>query len=384
MANIVLTIIIVIVAIILKIVTQKIEENIVKKTVEKSKIKWDDIFYNKNVFKYLSHLSPAILIYLSGSLYDSSFNATVERLGIIYMLFILLFIVEATLGALEEIYNSYPISKEKPIKSYVQLFKMFIFLLGGVIIISAVLGKSPWKIISGIGAMTAVIMLVFKDSILSFTSGIQLAFNKMVKVGDWIEMPGYGIDGDVLEIGLNSVKIQNWDKTIATIPVYKLMTDPFKNWKGMTESGGRRIKRSINIDMESIKICDGALLEKLKKVDYIEEYIKSRKNEIDEHNKKNVKNSELKINGRALTNIGLFREYMYNYIKNSGVLNEEMTLLVRQLKPTANGLPIEIYCFTKTTVWAEYEGIQSDFFDHFIAIMNEFDLKVFQGMEFNK
>jgi len=222
-------------------------------------------------------------------------------------------------------------------------------------------------------------MLVFRDSILGFVAGIQLAANKMVAVGDWIEMPNYGADGDVLEVALTTVKVQNWDKTITTIPTYALISESFKNWRGMSESGGRRIKRPVNIDMSSIRFCDEEMLERYGKIQYISEYIEAKKEELEEFNQAiNVDNASL-VNGRRMTNIGTFRAYIRAYLQNHPAINKSMTFLIRQLQPTEHGLPIEIYVFSKDKVWANYEAIQADIFDHILAVVPEFDLRVHQN-----
>ena len=235
--------------------------------------------------------------------------------------------------------------------------------------------------------VTAVLLLIFKDAILGFVAGIQLSANNMIHIGDWIDMPKYGADGDVIDITLTTVKVQNWDKTISTIPAYSLISDSFKNWRGMSESGGRRIKRSINIDMNTICFCDEQMIEKYRHIQYIADYIDAKKREIDEHNiAANVDDSEL-VNGRRMTNIGTFRAYVIAYLKNHPKINRDMTFLVRQLQPNENGLPIEIYVFSSDKVWANYEAIQADIFDHILAAVPNFGLRVFQnptGSDFNR
>ena len=222
-------------------------------------------------------------------------------------------------------------------------------------------------------------MLVFRDSILGFVAGIQLAANRMVSVGDWIEMPAYGADGDVLEVALTTVKVQNWDKTITTIPTYALISESFKNWRGMSESGGRRIKRSVSIDMSSIKFCDLEMLERFEKIQYISGYIEQKKNELKDFNRAMSVDTASLVNGRRMTNIGTFRAYVQAYLQNHPKINKDMTFLIRQLPPTENGLPIEIYVFSNDKVWANYEAIQADIFDHVLAVVPEFDLRVYQN-----
>ncbi|NMA65612.1 MAG: mechanosensitive ion channel, partial [Clostridiaceae bacterium] len=268
-----------------------------------------------------------------------------------------------------------------------QVVKIFISIMAAVIIISILTERSPWLLLSGIGAATAVLMLIFQNSILGLVASIQLTTNNMVQIGDWIEMPTHGADGDVIDISLHTVKVQNWDKTIITIPTHKLISESFKNWRGMREAGGRRIKRSIYIDMTSVKFCDEEMLERFKKIQYIKEYIQKKESEIENYNKsQNVDLSSI-VNGRRLTNLGTFRAYIANYLKNHPGLNKNMTQMVRQLQPTEYGLPLEIYAFTDETAWVKYEAIQSDIFDHILAIVPEFDLKIYQrpaGHDFSR
>jgi miniconductance mechanosensitive channel len=235
--------------------------------------------------------------------------------------------------------------------------------------------------------LAAVLMLVFKDSILGFIAGIQLSANNMVRIGDWISMPGNNADGTIIEITLNTVKVKNWDQTISTIPIYSLVSDSFINWRGMEESGGRRIKRSISIDMKSVKFCTEKMLDKLKKIQLIIDYINDKQKEIKEFNKKHNVDESVSVNGRRLTNVGVFRKYVEEYLKQHPKIHNDMTFLVRQLQPTEKGLPVEIYVFSNDQKWANYEAIQSDIFDHILAIIPEFELKIFQnptGDDFKK
>tara|TARA_Y100000589_G_scaffold141729_1_gene135282 strand:- start:879 stop:1697 length:819 start_codon:yes stop_codon:yes gene_type:complete len=257
-----------------------------------------------------------------------------------------------------------------------QLMRLIVYILGGIYIISVLVDKSPMGIFSALGAMSVVLMLVFKDTILGFVGSIQIAANDMVKVGDWVEFPKFGADGDVIEIKLQTVKVQNWDKTITTIPTYSFVSDAFKNWRGMSESGGRRIKRSINIDMNSVKFCDKKLQEKLSKIQLLKEYFEQKEIEIKEYNIE--KNAAHSANIRQLTNLGSFRVYLEKYLDQNNKISKKMTFLVRQLAPNEKGLPIEIYVFSSEQRWAHYEAIQADIFDHIIAILPEFELNIFQ------
>ena len=350
--------------------------------ITKSKSKWDDAILRQKALDRLAHLAPALVIYVLTPIALEGLDsliAVIRGALQIYMLVILMLVLDSVLNAIEVIYQDFRASKEIPIKGFIQVLKMVVYFLTIVFVISILLDKTPVYLLSGIGALAAVLMLVFRDSILGFVAGIQLAANRMVSVGDWIEMPKYGADGDVLEVALTTVKVQNWDKTITTIPTYALISESFKNWRGMSESGGRRIKRSVRIDMSSIKFCDGEMLERFEKVQYISGYIEEKKNELQAFNQSmSVDNASL-VNGRRMTNIGTFRAYVKAYLKNHPAINQDMTFLVRQLPPTEYGLPIEIYVFSNDKVWANYEAIQADIFDHVLAVISAFDLRVYQN-----
>jgi miniconductance mechanosensitive channel len=288
-------------------------------------------------------------------------------------------VIDALLTALIDVYRTYPISQRLPIKAFVDAVKVIIYFFVAILTLSILLNTRMTVFFTGLGALTVVLMLVFKDTILNFVAGIQLSANNMVRVGDWLEMPRYGADGDVIDISLTTVRVQNWDKTVSTIPPYALVTDAFKNWRGMSESGGRRIKRAINIDMTSVRICDAEMLERFAKIQHIAEHIERKRKEVAEHNQGlNVSDDDL-ANGRHLTNLGTFRAYVEAYLRNHPKIHQEMTFLVRQLPPTDKGLPIEIYVFSNDQEWASYEAIQADIFDHIIAILPLFDLRVFQA-----
>jgi len=284
------------------------------------------------------------------------------------MIIIMMLVLDSLLNTVEDIYQTFRASKEIPIKGFIQVLKLALYFVAAIFVISILLNKTPVYLLSGIGALAAVMLLVFKDSILGFVAGIQLAANRMVSVGDWIEMPKYGADGDVLEVALTTVKVQNWDKTITTIPTYALISESFKNWRGMSESGGRRIKR-----------CNGEMLERFGKIQYISEYIETKKHELEEFNQATKVDNASLVNGRRMTNIGTFRAYVKAYLQNHPMINKDMTFLIRQLPPTEYGLPIEIYVFSKDKVWANYEAIQADIFDHILAVVPEFDLHVYQN-----
>jgi len=298
-----------------------------------------------------------------------------------------LLVINAFLSALSDMYEKTKYSERMHIKSYIQITKLIVNLLGAVVIAAVIIGKNPAWLLSGLGAMTAVLLLIFKDTILSLVASVQISSNDLFKVGDWIEAPQFGADGDVIDIALHAVKIQNWDKTISVIPTHKLIDSAFRNWRGMSESGGRRIKRSLFIDMNSIQLCTEELLEKFTNFEILKDYIKQKTTEVADHNKSNNINTDELINGRRLTNIGTFRAYIEAYLRNNSQIHPEMTFLIRQLEPTSRGLPIQIYVFTNDTDWIRYEGIQADIFDHLLAVIPEFGLKVFQsptGKDFAK
>lgn len=366
-----------IIAIIMHYITSYIIKNHLIKLIEKSETKWDDFLIENNVFKYLNALVPLIVFQImirKLNFFKSFFEKTID----IGMVIIFTLIANGILSVFSDIYSTYSISKRRPIKSYLQVMSLFLVVVAATISVGIIMDKSPLKILSGIGAMTAVIMLIFKDAILGFVASIQLAANNMVGIGDWIEMPNQLADGDVIEINLTNVKVQNFDKTITTIPSYALVSNSFRNWKGMQSTGSRRIKRSIFLDSNSVKFLSLEEVKEYKKIDLLKAYIEKKEKEIDDSNRdKNIMSTP--INGRRFTNIGMFRAYVELYLKNSPYINQKLTLLVRQQEPTFQGIPLEIYCFAKTIVWQEYEGIQSDLFEHLIPTIHAFDLAVFQN-----
>jgi miniconductance mechanosensitive channel len=306
------------------------------------------------------------------------FQIAIARLSLSLIVWFSVLAINALLNAINDIYLTMPRSEHKPIKGYLQLIAIFFFVIAIISIIGIIIGKSPVLIITSLGAMTAIILLIFKDTILSLIASFQITYNDLIKIGDWISVPEYHADGDVIDIALHTVKVQNWDKTITTIPTHKLVENSFKNWRGMTMSGGRRIKRSVYIDMNTIKICDDKMIEKYEKIFLLKDYIAQKKKEIEEYNKKFNFDTSIAVNGRRMTNIGTFRAYIGNYLKQNPHINKKLTFLIRQLPSGPTGLPLEIYVFTSTTEWVAYESIQSDIFDHILAIVPEFDLKIFQ------
>jgi len=363
-------------------ITKRALIKIISSIVKRTKTKWDDILLEKRVLTRLSHIVPAIIINIFLPVIFSSnkeLTSFLQHCTIAYMIAIATMVILAGLDAANEIYLSFKSSRTRPIKGYIQLVQIFTVIIGVILAITTILQKSPLGLLSGIGAMTAVLLLVFKDTILGLVSSIQIGANDLVRIGDWIEVPKYGADGDVIDVTLQSIKVQNWDKTISTIPIYTLVSDSFKNWRGMENSGGRRIKRSMNIDMRSIRFCTNADIEKYNRYSLLKDYINTRAEEINAWNSnKKVDTTEL-VNGRRMTNIGTFRAYISAYLNDQPKINKDMTFLVRQLQPTANGLPIEIYVFSSDQAWANYEAIQADIFDHLLASLQLFDLEIFQS-----
>lgn len=373
---------IVLLALCANFITKRFIQSVVHPLIQRSVNKWDDALISNGVFIRFSHLVPAAAIqWASYTLFESRpvLQNIVETSINLYLIIIALFILDGLLNFIRETLESGNKSKRFPAKSFIQALKLAINLVGFIFVLSTLLNKSPLVFFSGLGAVTAILLLVFKDAILGLVAGFQLSLNNMVVVGDWIEMPARGADGDVIDVSLTTVKVRNWDKTITTIPTYALISDSFKNWRGMSETGGRRIKRAINIDLRSIQFADEKLLERFKRIRILRPYLEHKLEEIQKYND-NVGDdlSEL-INGRRLTNIGTFRAYCLAYLKNHPKVHQEMTLLVRQLAPSTTGLPIEIYVFANDTAWSRYEDIQADLFDHFLSVLSDFKLRPYQS-----
>ena len=287
--------------------------------------------------------------------------------------------ISKALDYLNELYSRRPEAKSRPIKGYVQVLKIAVYCTAVILMISVLIEESPLLLLSGLGAMAAVLMLVFKDTILSLVASVQLSSNDMLRVGDWIEMPSMNADGDVVDIALHTVKVQNFDKTITTIPTHRLISDAYKNWRGMSDAGGRRIKRALPLDQHSVRFLSEEAVEALRRFRLLDKYIEEKHQEVREWNARELAGDINPVNARRFTNVGTFRAYVIAYLRaHPRVASKGFTLLVRQLEPTPQGLPLEIYCFAGTTVWADYEGIQADIFDHLIAILPEFGLRLFQ------
>lgn len=369
---------VIVVSLVAKYIAKKITLKFATRYVNKSSNRWNRYFLQRKIFQRLTHYVPAIILYYFSYSFPS-YQGLIIKLVTMYMIIVTIIILDALLNVANDIYTTFEVSKVRPIRGYIQVIKIFIFMIGGILVISNLMGQSPVILLSGIGALSAVVMLVFKDSILGLVAGIQLTSNDMLRVGDWIEMPKYDADGSITDISLNTVKIQNWDKTITTIPTYAMISDSFKNWRGMQNSGGRRIKRSIYIDTNSISFCTPEMIEEFKKIQYLQSYISTKQTEIEDYNVRYEIDRSSLVNGRALTNIGVFRAYIQAYLEKHPGIHKEMTLMVRQLAPLETGLPIEIYAFTNKTEWAVYEGIQADIFDHILAIAPSFGLRIFQN-----
>jgi miniconductance mechanosensitive channel len=368
-----------------KWVARTIIQHGVERLIHRSRNRWDNYLHDRKFFRRVSHVVPALVLILLGPVcflavdwYDTARGA-IESGVYIYLLLATMLIIDSFLRGAEDIYNQYAVSKRMPIRSFLQIIKLVLFLCIGIWIVAILIGRSPVYFLTGLGAMTAVLLIVFRDAILGFVAGITLTTNDMVRIGDWIEMSDYGADGDVIDVTLATVKVRNWDKTITMIPTYALISDSFKNWRGMQEAGGRRIMRSLLLDMNSVRFCTREMLDKYKRIRYIRDYVQAKEQEISEHNASQEITEDDLLNGRHLTNLGTFRAYLDAYLHNHPSIREDMTFLIRQLEPTPNGLPMQIYVFADTTAWAEYEGIQSDVFDHILAILPEFDLAVFQA-----
>ncbi len=370
---------IVLVAIIVHWITKKIVIKVIHRLVENTKTEWDDYLLKRRVFQALSHLSSALVFY-----YSSGFSGIADVTSFlniftnIYFVIIFVNVISRVLSASNDIYLTTPYAATRSIKGYVQLVMILVYFIAAIFIIAFIFKKSPLVLLTGLSAIAAVLLIVFKDTILGLVASIQLSANKMLKPGDWIEMPKHGANGTVVDISLNTVKVQNGDKTIVTIPTYSLVTDSFLNWSGMEESDGRRIKRSINIDVKSVRFCDEKMLDKFRRFELIKTYVAEKQIEITEYNKKLGIKDELIPNGRRQTNLGVFRKYLEEYLKSNPNINKDMTFLVRHLQPTETGLPIEIYVFSKEKQLIEYEGLQADIFDHVLAVIPEFGLRVFQ------
>ncbi|MFP6639342.1 MAG: mechanosensitive ion channel family protein [Myxococcota bacterium] len=357
----------------------------------RSKVAWDDAFVEAHLLGRLAYLAPALTIYFGIELIPDvpdEVDALVQRVLSAMLVVVLALAFSSFLNALNTVYSLSAEFRHRPIKGYIQVAKLLVILIAGVIVVATLMERSPWFFVSGIGAVAAVMMLVFRDTILALVASIQLASNDMLHIGDWIEMPQAGADGDVIDVALHTVSIQNWDKTISTIPTHRFISESFKNWRGMTTSGGRRLKRAIYLDMNTVGFLTDDQIERFEGWNLLRDYIRGKRQEITEYNAEPGRSSGINADIRRLTNVGTLRAYVEAYLyAHPKIHSSGYTLMVRQLSPGPQGLPIEIYCFSNDQEWIEYEKIQADIFDHILAIVSEFGLRIFQepvGADFQR
>ncbi len=350
---------------------------LVKQVIERTDTTWDDALLKRRVFHRVARVIPLSVVQIgAASVLAEGAADWVRRLAACIIAFIVVRSLTAFLAAINDIYEQRPVSKGRPIRGYLQVVTIVAYIMCGTFILATLVGRSPWALLSGIGALTAVLLLIFRDTILSLVASIQLSSYDLLRVDDWISMPQFGADGTVIDISLHTVRVQNFDKTIVGVPTHKFLDNAFKNWRGMSESGGRRIKRSLRIDLGTIRFLTDEEVERWSRVELLSDYLKDKQARLAEANA--GKDPAVGTNLRRLTNVGTFRAYMDAYLRAKDGVSEDFTFLVRQLEPDTQGLPLEMYVFTSTTAWAEYETIQADVFDHLLAVVGEFGLRVFQ------
>jgi len=386
--NFIVLLIIIALAMIINYAVRYLVLGLFKNMAARTKNTWDDLIVEKKIINKLINIVPAIIIYATLPLaFSQPENAGIldflKRLCMIYMIAVILYFINALLNLFLVLSQRKANLKNKSLKGLIQILQIIVIFVGVILIISILINESPVKLFAGLGASAAILTLVFKDTIMGFVAGIQLSANDMLRPGDWITMPKYGADGDVIEVTLNTVKVRNFDKTITTIPPFALVNDSFQNWRGMSESGGRRVKRSVFIDMNSVMFCTDNMLEKFRKISILKDYIDQKEKELAEYNETHHIDSSVLVNGRRQTNLGVFRAYLESYLRHHPNISNKMTCMIRQLQPTEKGIPLELYFFTSTTQWIAYENIQSDVFDHVLAIIPEFNLSVFQVVSGN-
>ncbi len=385
------------------VVARRIFLKLVQRVASRTQSTWDDRLIEQRVFHKLANVAPALVTYVGigwalgvgpETLADSpavDLQATsseglalaaailVRRVSLAWVVIALTTTAAALLNALNDIYNEiYAEARNRPIKGYLQVVSLFLYVAAGVVVVSVLAELNPVVFLSGLTALGAIVMLVFKDTILSLVASVQIMSNNMISLGDWVEMPQANADGDVIDIALHTVKIQNWDKTISTIPTHKFISESFQNWRGMSESGGRRIKRAIHLDMSSIHFLSDEEVARLSRFEFLHDYLQFKKKDLEVANAREVESDDVIPDQRRLTNVGTFRAYVLHYLRNHPMIHQDMTLLVRQLQPGPQGLPLEIYCFSNDTDWGNYEDLQADIFDHLIASCPEFGLEAFQ------
>ncbi len=377
------SLILLLVAILADLVAKRLLLVAIRAVATRTRSDWDDALVEHKVFGRLAQIIPAIIVYSGVDLLpglSEADEAVVRNVAGAYMILVIVLTLAAVLSAANHVYESRPIARLRPIKGFVQLAQVAIYILGAILVIAALIDRSPVVLLSGLGAMTAVLLIVFKDTLLSLVASLQLTGQDMIRVGDWLEVPQFGADGDVIDVALYTVTVQNWDKTVTKIPTHRLISDSFKNWRGMSESGGRRIKRSINVDFNSIRFLTDEEVQRFKDFALLKGYIEAKEAELNAYNEELDAPGGSGVNLRRLTNVGTFRAYIYNYLKHHPKIHDRMTLIVRQLQPGTEGLPIEIYCFSNDIDWVAYEGIQADIFDHISAIAPEFGLRLYQRL----
>ena len=378
-----LFVVMIVLAVVVWLIAQWFINRFFSRLVKRTASKWDDSLEQQGTFRKLGHIVPAVLISVLTPLVFADYPIAIPYIEKLMTIFVMLVIIRVIVSAITGtglFLSESPKFKDKPIASFAQLANLVIWFVGIILVLSPILGQNPIYMFSALGAVSAVLLLIFKDTILGFTASIQLTINDMVRINDWVAMPKYGADGDVVEINLTTVKIRNWDKTISTVPTYAFVSDSFVNWRGMQESGGRRIKRSISLKMNRVRFCNDADLEEFSKIQRVRDHIERRKQVIAEYNREHEIDSEASlVNGRRMTNLGIFRAYILQYLKDNPSINHDMTCMVRQLQPTELGVPLEIYCFTASVAWLVYEDVQSDIFDHILAAVEHFDLEVFEN-----
>lgn len=355
---------------------------IVGAVARRSSTTWDEAVFGRAVFHRLAWAVPLLAVYYGVELVPhlgAEVDGLIRRVAVASLVLVGVRAFAALLAAVNEIYDRYPMAKERPIKGFLQVVSIVAHLIAIIFMTAALVDRSPLILFSGLGAMTAILLLIFRDSILSLVAGVQLTANGLIRVGDWIEMPPFGADGDVIDIALNSVRVQNWDKTITVIPTHKFLDHSFKNWRGMQDSGGRRIKRSFHIDMSTIRFLTDQEIERFGRFALLKDYIERKAAELEEYNRFHAAGPEDVANARRLTNVGTLRAYITAYLRQHPKIHQQMTFLVRHLEPTPEGLPIQVYVFSNDTKWANYEPIQADIFDHILAMVPEFGLRVYQN-----
>ncbi|MDR1938733.1 MAG: mechanosensitive ion channel family protein [Tannerellaceae bacterium] len=387
--NIVVFFLIILLAFVADFILRVTVLGVFRRMAAKTKNEWDDLIVDRKIIDKLIHIVPAVLVYtllpLAFPPNEQEGNPLVfiRQLCLVYCIAIVLRFIHATLNLVHEFFNGKESFKNKPIKGFVQIMQVTAFFIGGILIISILINKSPVTLFAGLGASAAILMLVFKDAILNFIAGIQLSANDMLRAGDWITMPKYNADGVVLEVNLAALKVRNFDNTIVTIPPYALLSDSFQNWRGMSESAGRRVKRSVSIDMNSVGFCTREMLDKFRRISLITGYIDAKEEELKQYNEALRIDGSIPVNGRRQTNLGVFRAYLVRYLENHPAVSRELPCMVRHLQPTDKGIPVEVYFFSTEKNWVLYEGIQADVFDHILAVVPEFGLRIFQDVSGN-